>query len=102
MSAGEIHKNDIGTVFQITVKDGTTVVDVSSATTRQFIFTKPNGSKLTVTATLVNTGTDGKIKYAFVSGDLNVVGRWRYQVKLVISTSTWHSDVGYFTVNTNL
>ncbi len=101
MSAGEIHVGDIGTVFQVTVKDGTTVVDVSSATTLQLIFTKPSGS-ITVTASLVNTGTDGLIKYAFVSGDLNIAGRWRYQVRVVISSSEWKSDIGSFTVHKNL
>ena len=32
MPANEIHQNDIGTIFKVTVKDGDSAVDISSAT----------------------------------------------------------------------
>ena len=37
MAANEIHLNDIGTQFLLTVKDGSSAVDISSATTKQII-----------------------------------------------------------------
>ena len=67
MSANEIHVGDIGTVFEVTVKDGEDVVDVSSATTRQLIFKSKDGAVLTKTAVLVTDGTDGKIKYTTIA-----------------------------------
>lgn len=35
MPANEIHQNDIGTAFTITIQDGTTAVDISTATTKR-------------------------------------------------------------------
>ena len=32
MPANEIHQNDVGTIFKVTVKDGDDAVDISSAT----------------------------------------------------------------------
>jgi len=47
MAANEIHINDVGTKFLVTVTDGTSAVNISSATTKEFIFQKPSGTKLT-------------------------------------------------------
>ena len=47
MSANEIHLNDIGTKFLVTVKDGSSVVNVSTASTKQIIIKKPSGATLT-------------------------------------------------------
>ena len=42
--ASEIHVNDIGTRFLVTVKDGSDVVDISSATSLAINFRKPDDS----------------------------------------------------------
>ena len=44
MAQDEIHKNDVGTVFELTIKDGQATVDVSTTTAKQIIFRKPDGS----------------------------------------------------------
>lgn len=103
MAPNEIHKNDIGTVFEVTVKDGTDIVDLSSATELELLFLKPNGTKLTKTASLVSDGTDGKMQYTTVSGDLNASGTWKLQGHVVFgSTGEWHSDTIVFEVYDNL
>ena len=60
MAENEIRVGDIGTKFQVTVKDGASVVDISSATsTKQIILKKPDGTTLTKSATFSSDGTDG-------------------------------------------
>jgi hypothetical protein len=106
--ACEIHKNDIGTVFEITVKecdiDGNeVVVDISSVTTKKICFLKPNKSVLTVDAVFKTDGSDGILKYVTVADDLNVAGSWQKQAFLVFpATGSWRSTLVDFTVVDNI
>lgn len=102
MAKQEIHVADIGTVVEITVKEDSTIVDLSGATTKQIVFMKPTGSTLTKTASFVTDGTDGKIKYATIAGDLDVHGDWKVQAILVFPSGTWHSSAHDFQVHENL
>jgi len=101
-----IHNGDIGTTFLLTITeaDGTTAVDVSTATKLQLIFEDPNGTSLPKTAVLNTTGTDGKIKYVSVAGDIDVVGTWQVQgyVEFGSGTSKYYSGVTEFLVYDNL
>lgn len=100
---GEIHVNDIGTVFKVTVKDeNDEIVDVSAATTRELLFRKPDGTILTKTALLVNTGTDGQIKYTTEDGDLDQHGSWSLQAYIDLGSSELHSDIHKFKVYKNI
>ena len=101
------HVNDIGTVFRVTVYDtsstGTsTVADISSASTKKIIFKRPDGTTFEKVAVFTNTGTDGKIEYVSVDGDLDIAGRWRLQAYVATSAGTWRTDVGDFKVFENL
>ncbi len=98
----EIHVNDIGTVFEITLKDCDVVVNISSATTKQIIFQKPDQSVIIKTAQFTTDGTDGKIRYTTVDGDLDLQGPWKIQAKVVLPTGTWSSNVDKFKVWSNL
>lgn len=102
MAANEIHINDIGTIFTITVKDGSSSVDISSSSTKQVIIKKPGGAKLTKDAAFVTDGTDGQIKYTIVSGDLDEAGTYKLQGYLVISDGTFYTDITSFKVYRNL
>lgn len=107
----EIHVADIGTVFRATYLDDCdprTVADVSGATTQQFTFTKPDGS--TIVRTTVYTpisqggtgdGTDGKVQYTTVSGDLDQAGRWKVQGYIVTGSGEWRSVIIEFYVHAN-
>lgn len=102
MPADEIHVGDVGTVFIVTIKDGDDLVDISSATTKSLLFRKPNGDLLTKTASLVNDGTDGQMKYISVSGDIDVDGTWTLQGLVAIGTGSWHTDLHTFKVHRNV
>jgi hypothetical protein len=98
----EIHIGDIGTVFEIELKDCLTVVNISSATVKQIIFQKPTGEVLTKTAIFSTDGTDGKLRYITVANDLDLAGTWKIQAKVVLSSGTWSSNVEKFKVYSNL
>lgn len=99
-----IHVGDVGTVITLTIyeDDGTTVVDVSSATTKTIYFKKPDGTKLAATAGFTTTGTDGKIAYTTVAGDVSVAGVWEVQGYVEIGTAKYYSTKGRFQVHGNL
>ena len=104
MTLEEIHKDDIGTEFLLTVKDETgAAVDISAATTTNILFQKPDsGTILTKTATFKTTGVDGKITYSTIVGDLDTVGLWRYQAHIIFSGKDMKSSVNTFHVYDNL
>ena len=99
----EIHVGDIGTIFEITVKDGAAIVNVSSATTKELFFLKPDGTKVTKPLVFKTDGTDGILRYTTtVATDLDKDGTWTLQVHVVISTGEWRSSTPAFTVHKNL
>lgn len=98
----EIHKGDIGTVFEVTVQENGAALNISSATTKQILLRKPSGTVLTKTASFVTDGTNGKISYTTVAGDLSEDGQWKIQAYIVLPTGSWHSDAQRFDVYPNL
>ena len=102
MPANEIHQNDIGTKFVVTVKDGSSVVNISSASTKQIIIKKPGGATLTKSAVFSTDGTDGIIYYSAVSGDLDETGTYKIQGKVIITDGTFYTDIQSFKVHRNL
>lgn len=80
--ATTMQKGDTGVVIILTVydDDGVTPWNLSVATaTKQIILGPPAGSAKTVDATFTTDGTDGKLQYATVSGDIDVAGTWSVQ-----------------------
>ena len=103
MAANEIHLNDYGTIFRATILDGSTVVDISTAANKQFIFNPPATEiNFAVSGVLVTDGTDGQIQYTTVSGDLNVAGNWCVQAAVTFPTSHWNTDIFKFKVHENI
>ena len=102
MAANEIHQDDIGTKFLVTIYDGSSVINVSGASTKQIIFKKPAGTKLTKSAAFHTDGTDGKIYYAAVADDLDEIGTYEIQGKVVITDGTFYTDIQTFKVHRNL
>lgn len=84
----EIHKSDT-TLIERTIKDQDgTAVDISTATTKQFIFKAPDGTITTITASFTNTGTDGKIRTTLSTSHWNVGDIWKLQCYIVLSGGT--------------
>lgn len=110
----EIHVGDIGTEFIVTLTEcdstGATVpVDVSSATSKQFKIFNPDQTVLTVNASFTSIGsggtgdgTDGKLSYFTVSGDLDQAGKYKIQAIVAFSSGTWSSTIQSFRVKENL
>jgi hypothetical protein len=102
MACEEIHQNDIGTQFKITLNDCDTAVDLSAATVKQIRFTKPSGTVLTMTASFYTDGTDGIITYTSVAGDLDELGTWKIQAYVEVNGGKYSSSLQSFKVNRNL
>lgn len=101
-ASDQVRVGDIGTTFQFTIKDGADVVNISSATTKQIFFTKPDGSVLTKSATFLTDGSDGIMYYTAIAGDLDTCGIWQAQGYLVFPGSSYKTSIIKFTVHRNL
>ena len=102
MAAEEIHLNDIGTIFELTVKDGDATLDISTALSMVILFKKPSGTVVTQTAVYQTDGTDGIMQYVTQTGDLDEVGGWKIQGRVQLPTGHWSSDTHSFKVYANL
>lgn len=101
--AGEIHVGDVGTEFIATLKNPEgDVIPLGGATGLKMFFERPDATVVEKTAVLYTDGTDGKIKYVAIAGDLNADGSWRVQGKVTIGAWTGRSDIYAFVVRANL
>jgi hypothetical protein len=66
------------------------------------ILKSPSGNAKTKTASFTSDGTDGKIQYITVEGDLDEIGTWRLQSKITFPTASWSTEIGTFKVYENL
>lgn len=101
--ADHIQVGNIGTVIRLTVKEDGVAVDVSSASsTKQIILGKPDGTSLTKNASFTTDGSDGKVEYTTIDGDLSLPGWWTAQAYVVMTGFTGHSEVVKFFVHPNI
>lgn len=98
----EIHVNDTGARLILTLTDSGVAVDVSTASVKKFKICKPSGELLVVNCSNVTDGTNGQLKYDFVSGDLDEVGTYSVQAYIELSTWTGHSEIEWFDVSANV
>lgn len=98
----EIHVSDVGTEFRITILDGTTLVDLSSASSIVITIKRPDGTLITANANLYTDGTDGIIYYNIESGDLDQGGIYKIQATVTVGSSVYSSSIGSFKVMCNL
>ena len=98
-----LQRDGIGYAITVTIEDENgSAVDVSGASTLSMVLQDPSNNNTTKTAVNNTDGTDGKIKYVTVSGDLDEAGRWRVQCNVIdASTNRW-TTVGHFHVVANL
>lgn len=98
----EIHIGDIGTAFEVTLEDCGSIVDVSTQTGIEYRFADPQGNIETRVGALLTDGTDGKVVYNLVSGDIDEAGIWKLQVKVTLPTGVWSTNIEKFRVYSNL
>ena len=97
-----IRVGDYGTRVEVVLQQNGSVADISSATTREILFEKPDGSSITKSATFTTDGTDGKIYYDIESGVLDLPGIWRVQGRIATGAGSWKSSIGSFSVDRNI
>ncbi len=102
MAVAEIHEADIGTILRFTIKDGTVILDISGATTKDILLEKPGPTVVTKAGAFFTDGTDGILQYTTIAADLNIVGLWRAQVSLVLPSGSWKTSFTEFRVHKNL
>lgn len=102
MAEENVHVDDVGTIFRLTLLDTEDQpINVATATVT-FVFLSPNGRRFERATSLVNTGTDGKVQYVTVDGDIDIAGRWQYQARVEAGSSQWFSEIIIFKVKKNL
>lgn len=77
-----IQVGDYGWTGKLTIVQDDVAQDISSYTTRRFIFLSPSGARTAKTATFVTDGTDGALQYTVEAGVINEVGRWAVQARI--------------------
>ena len=82
--------------------DGYAALDISTATVKQIIIDKPDGTNLTRSASYVTDGVDGKLYYLTVLGDFDQAGTYRCQAKINMPGFSGYSSPTSFTVNANV
>ena len=100
----EVHLNDIGTRFKVTVNDDGVPVDLSSASALQISFRKPDDTIIDRTGSTLGDGssTSGVMYYDSVAGDLDAAGNYKLQGKVTLSAGTYYTDIHTFKVHCNL
>jgi hypothetical protein len=100
--SSEIHVNDIGTRFLATIQDSGEVVNVSGASMLSMTFKKPNDTVFYRSGTLYTNGSDGKVYYDTVAGDLDEPGLYKLQGRVALPSGTYYTDIYTFQVFCNL
>lgn len=100
----EFGLNDVGNILLLTIKEeGETVgKNIQSATAITYLMKKPDETVSELTAAFDTNGTDGKVTYTYIAGDLDQVGLYEIQVKVVSVTWTGISSSYFFTVRDTL
>jgi hypothetical protein len=84
------------------LRDGYVALDISTATVKQIIIDKPDGTNLTKGANFVTDGKDGKLYYLTVAGDFDQAGTYRTQAKIVMPGFSGYSSATTFEVLANI
>lgn len=100
--ASEIHVNDVGTRFSLTIEEGGSGVNVSGASSISVIFRKPDDEVIVRSGVKLTDGTDGKVYYDTTAGDLDEAGHYKLQAKIVLTSGTYYTDIYDFKTHCNL
>lgn len=98
MAFTNIHVDDFGWVAQLAIVQDDVAVDISSYTTRQFVFGKPDATEVTKTALFDTDGTDGVLTYTVEDGLIDATGYWRVRAVLTKANAELTSDAVTFFV----
>mgnify|MGYP001168098703 FL=1 len=100
--ASEIHVNDVGTRFSMTVQETGSGVDISNNSSITVYIKKPDDEVITRSGILLGDGTDGKFHYDTIAGDLDEAGHYKLQAKISLPSGTYYTDIYNFKTHCNL
>lgn len=100
--SSEIHVDDVGTRFLLTIKDDGEVVDISQASSISIIFKKPDDTAMYRPGTVLSDGMDGIAYYDTIAGDLDNAGLYKLQARVALPSGTYYTDIHSFQVHCNL
>ena len=96
------HVLDWGTSFPLKIYGANnSILDISSASPINIIFTRPDGTNFVREASFVTDGTDGKMEYTTSSSELNVAGDWSYYGTVQFINGYWATSSVSFVVEAN-
>ena len=74
---------DFGLSIRITVADSKgEALPINLATAKEFEIEDPSRNITVVAAAFITDGTDGRLEYILVNGDLDEKGRWKVRAKI--------------------
>lgn len=98
---GNWQKGAIGAKIQLTVTKNSATYNITGATVT-FLYEKPGGTAGTWAAT-IDTASTGVTSYTTTAaGDLDTVGKWEVQAKVVLGSDTLYSVKESFNVLDNV
>lgn len=98
MAFENIHVDDFGWLCKLCVVQDSVAQDISSYTTLQFIFRKPDGTEVKKDAIFESDGTDGCLVYTVEDGLIDAPNSWRVRAYLAKTGAELTSDPVYFRV----
>jgi len=99
----EFGLNDLGNILRLTVNTADNEAkNISAATAITYLLKKPDETVSSLTAAFDTNGTNGKVIYTFIAGNLDQVGLYEVQVKIVTATWTGITSSYLFTVRNTL
>jgi hypothetical protein len=100
--AGQLRKDDIGSIIRVRVREEGLPFNAAAATTKTLKLKKPSGRVVARPAEFETNGTDGVFTYTTVEDDLDESGPWSGQIFMEFPTGQWHTDAFNFHVGENL
>ena len=109
MANEDFHIGNGGAILHLTFKKGNAVFSIAGCSAKFIIMKKKDGTIIQKTAEYepppdgIGDGSDGKVRYVFSIGDLNVVGEWQAQgFARFTSEIQVYTSIIKFTVEKNL
>lgn len=87
MVSKELHVGDVGSAINMTVKDGSTLINLDNSVTFRFI--KPDGTLVTKTGQITDAAS-GECRYVTESGFLDQAGDWKLQLQVITDSPSWN------------
>lgn len=97
-----IQVGSVGFTFNVQLISNFQSMNVSDATSKKIYFLKPDGTKSNHDLVFLNDGSNGKLYYSTVAGDIDQAGTWKMQANIVTPSDNWWTSIQTFTVQGNL